>query len=326
MKEIISYGQYGEKEEIRNVIANSLKTASGSIEMGTCLDLYLAASRGSINYDDANFYVLRPNSNVEKIIKLSTLMPTTITLTNLNPQVSQIDHYVYFNSTKEINDPKHGLCEYEVYCHIPSDGLFTSCSRLFTEGLISYYPNTAFYITYPDGTVEVSKRNTIELSGATVDGMPILSNGDTLHEILSLEIPCIDGISLKDYEKIVYSHIDELHRFKQFFAKELHSIDFSKIQEKRDFEYELRKSIDDLISFQKKESYKLGKNIAVGVATTIIASLFVINDIEALLKTLSGLSGGYGVLKLVSSIFDYKINTVDIKGKDVYFLWLLYRK
>ncbi len=294
-------------------------------DLSICYDLYEAINDGVLDYDNSNFFVLNKSSDVNRAIKLSTLMPSTITLTNLNDIVVQIDHGITYDLNHCKTPDGNFFSEYEVLCHEPPKGLITNCPDLFTEGIIQYYPNTAYYYLHPDGTTEFSMKNTIETPTGTID-----TNSSNIANLMassiSLDIPYIYDVSIDDYGKIALNNADALFSFRKFFGKNICNIDWSSLNEKLDFEYELRKGIDDLTRYYKKESLKLGKSLVVGTLTTVLTSLFVFTDYSELLKCISGVSGGAGLIKFVSSIFDYHIEKAQIKGSEYYFLWLLRKK
>ena len=294
-------------------------------ELSVCYDLYEAFNSGILNYDNSNFYVLNGSSDIDRAIKLSTIMPSTITLTNLNDVVVQIDHGVIVDPNHYDRSNGSFLSEYEVLCHEPSKGLISNCPNLFTEGIIEYYPNTAYYFTHPDGTTELSKKNTIEAPQGIIDVSPT-NIANLMASSISLDIPYIYDVPIEDYEKIVLDNADSLFTFRKFFGKNISKIDWAKPSEQLDFEYELKKGIDDLTTRYKRESLKLKKSLVVGTLTTILTSLFVFNDYAELLKCISGLSGGAGLMKLVSSVYDYRIEKAQIDNNDFYFLWLLHKK
>lgn len=294
-------------------------------ELSICYDLYEAFNSGILNYDNSNFYVLHGSSDIDRAIKLSTIMPSTITLTNLNNVVVQIDHGVVVDPNHYDRSSGSFLSEYEVLCHEPSKGLISNCPNLFTEGIIEYYPNTAYYFMHPDGTTELSKKNTIEAPQGIIDVDPA-NTANLMAAAISLDIPYIYDVPIEDYEKIVLDNADSLFAFRKFFGKNISKIDWAKPSEQLDFEYELKKGIDDLTTRYKRESLKLKKSLVVGTLTTVLTSLFVFNDYAELLKCISGLSGGAGLIKLVSSVYDYRIEKAQIDNNDFYFLWLLHKK
>lgn len=312
--------------EIKEIIKKSLDTDdTDCIDTSVCYDLYQAFSAGLIDYDNANYYVLNQNSNIDRTLKLSVLMPDTITLTNINPVVSQIDHGIYFDPEKVNENNLRGDCEYEVFCHIPQKELITRCPELFTEGIIQYYPNIAYYFLNDDGSVTLSKKNIVDSPRGILEASAT-SNTDIFNAAISLDIPYIYDVPISDYGKIALDNLDALQTFRKFFGKTILNIDLNKNNERIDFEYELRKSINELTTSYKKECLKLKRNVTIGTLTTICLSIVAFSDFNELLKCISGISGGAGLTKLLSDIFDFRIEKVKLKGNDCYFLWLFRNK
>ena len=54
-----------------------------------CYDLYKEFEAKRINYDNADFYIISEATDVDRIVRLATLMPSTVTFTNLNNTVVQ---------------------------------------------------------------------------------------------------------------------------------------------------------------------------------------------------------------------------------------------
>lgn len=295
------------------------------LELSVCCELYNAFNNNHINYDNANFYVLHNKNNHDRIIKLATVMPAPITLTNLNDTVSQIDHGVFYDVSKDSLGRANYLTEYEVLCHIPHKGFFDNCSELFAEGIVQYYPNTAYYILNPDGTGTYSKEN-IVFPKAAIDLVDTKDQINYTEYALSIDIPYIYDVPLLEYSKMTIENIEHLQRFRKFFGKEIANINWAKQGERTDFEYELRKGVDDLTLYYKKECFKLRKNLLTGALTTIATSLLVFSDINELFKCVTGLSGGAGLIKFISSIYDFKIEKAQMEGSDCYFLWLFGEK
>lgn len=280
-----------------------------------CSNLYQAYKSKKINYDKSNFYVLSPESDIDRIAKISTLMPSTITFTNLNRYITQINHGIWWD--------KNGYIDYEVLCHLPNKELFDKCGKLFSEGIIQYYPNIAYYIINPDGSEELSKKDTIEHPCGIVDATTDDIKMNLLDCVLSLDIPYISEISISDFSDIAINNMDALNNFKRLFKKEILNLNFSKTNEKADFEYTLNSEVNKIGEKYKKDCSILRKNIVIGTVSTVATSLLVFPDINALMKCIIGLNGGKGLIKVIESIYDFHIEKATTKNKDFYFLWLI---
>lgn len=309
--------------DIKEIIKKSLRDES--IYASLCYDLYYAINNNLINYDNADFCVLTPHSNIDKLVKTATLMPNTITFTHLNPVVSQIDHGTFWDPT--INkDARKGVSEYEVLCHIPPDNFLTTCTELLSEGLIQYYPNTAYYITHPDGSTEFLKKNTVTNPKYVIDRPLATSSENKFNVALSLDIPYIYDVPLSEYSKTVLDNLDELSNFKKFFGKTIYNLDPQNKNEMIDFEYEINKNVNEIAQKYKSDLLKLKKSLILGTLETVLVSLFVFSDIEELFKCIIGISGSKGLLDCISSITDFRIEKSQLKGNDCYFLWIFKNK
>lgn len=280
-----------------------------------CYDLYKAFIDNKINYDNANFFLLSEGANVDRIVRLSTLMPSPITLTNLNSHVCQIDHGVWYESGKYL--------EYELNCHLPSEGFFKKYGELLIEGIIQYYPNTAYYVMNPDEKNEWSKPYIIEHPNAVHETESINSVLHLFEKVLTLDIPYIDDPSITDFSKISINNIDSLNNFRRLFKKEILRIDFTKEKEKADFEYTLNSEVNQLGVKYKQECSRLRNNLLMGTIATVATSLLVFSDINQLTRCLAGLTEGTGLIHFIKKIYDFHIQRIAIKENDYYFLWLL---
>lgn len=308
--------------EIKDVFKKSIATKSLldnyhdlALPSRICYDLYSAVEAHQIKYDNANFYVLSEDSDINRIVKIATLMPSTITLTNLNSIVTQIDHGVWYENGQFI--------EYEVNCHLPSKEFFLNYGDLLTEGIIQYYPNTAYYLIYPDGKEEWSKTNTIEHPNAVLESETKESTLELFRNLITLDIPYIYDTSISDFSKITVNNIDSLKNFKRLFKKEILNIDFTKEKEKADFEYTMNSAVNQLGVKYKQENSKLRKNIIIGSIATVATSLLVFSDINQLTSCLAGLTEGAGLIHFMKQLFDFRVEKIALKDNDYYFLWLI---
>ena len=318
--------------EIKDIVRQAADSFDTKLRHGipledmVCLELYQAANAGIINYDNAKFCVLDENADYDRIIKLSTLMPTPITLTNLNSTVTQIDHGVCLDETmqnKNYHPATRGLSEYEVLCHLPKPGLISNCLDLFTEGIIQYYPNTAYYFYHPDGSEEFSRKNTITFSGGMIhDDYPTTISKSVIDAALTLNIPYIYDVPIHDYSNVTLENTDALARFRKFFWDNVVNVDWKNTKERGEFENELKANVGNIESLYKKEMLKFRKSLAIGAFATALVSLYVFPDSDELLKTIVGFSGGTGLLHFLTSILDFCVEKVTIKEMDCYFLWV----
>lgn len=285
------------------------------LSTSVCYDLFSSFFSNQINYDNASFYLITEGSNVDRIVRLSTLMPSPITFTNLNSSVYQMSHGVWNENGKNI--------EWELNCHLPSEGFFKNYGELLAEGIIQYYPNTAYYIINPDGSCEWSKRYTIDHPNTVYEAGSINSISRLFDKVITLDIPYIDAPSITDFSKITIDNIDSLNNFRRLFKKEILNIDFSKEKEKAELECTLNDSVNQLGVKYKQECSKLKKSLLVGTVATVATSLLIFSDINQLLNCLSGLTEGTGLIYFIKTIYDFHIEKIAIKENDLYFLWLL---
>lgn len=283
--------------------------------MRICYDLYKEFEAKRINYDNADFYIISEATDVERIVRLATLMPSTVTFTNLNNTVVQIDHGIWHDHNEIIS--------YEVDCHLPDNHFFKNYKTLLSEGIIQYYPNTAYYIEHPNGKTEWSKVNTIDHPNAVIELNEQAPPSDLLNQMLSFEIPYLFETPIEDFSKIVIHNLDSLCTFKSMFNKELCSVDMTKQKEKADFEWTMNSEVKRLANEYRRESSKLKKNLIIGSIATATSVLLVLSDIGQLTSVLSSLTGGAGIYKLINDTVDFHINKTKIKEDNYYFLWLL---
>jgi hypothetical protein len=283
--------------------------------MRICYDLYKGFEAKRINYDNADFYIISEATDVDRIVRLATLMPSTVTFTNLNNTVVQIDHGIWHDHNEIIS--------YEVDCHLPDNHFFRNYKTLLTEGVIQYYPNTAYYIEHPNGKTEWSKVNTIEHPNAVIELNEQAPPSDLLNQMLSFEIPYLFETPIEDFSKIVIQNMDALRTFKSMFNKELCSLDMTKQKEKSDFEWTMNSEVKRIANDYRRESLKLKKNLIIGSIATATSVLLVLSDIGQLTSVLSSLTGGAGIYKLINDTVDFHINKTKIKEENYYFLWLL---
>ena len=293
--------------DVNNSIRDAINNKDINDPAYFCYKLYADYLNKKIRYDNANFYVLSSNSDIERIAKVATLMPSTITFTNYDRIVTQIDH---------------GL-GYEVYCHLPCKKLLEDCRSLFLEGIIQYYPNIEYYIFNPDGTEGFIKKIAVEDPSGIIEITQGDCHANMLDCALSLDIPYIHDISISDYSDIVIGNADSLHNFRRLFKKEILKIDFSNKAELADFEYTLHSEVNKLGEQYKKDCSLFRKSLVVGTLATIATSLMVFSDMESLLKCVMGVTGGTGLLKLIDSVYDFHIQKTSINSNDYYFLWII---
>ena len=308
--------------DVKDVFKESISTKSPldnyhelALPSRICYDLYSAFEAHQIKYENANFYVLSENSDINRIVKLSTLMPSTITFTNLNSAVTQINHGVWYENGQFI--------EYEVNCHLPSKEFFINYGDLLTEGIIQYYPNTAYYLLYPDGKEEWSKTNTIEHPNAVLESETEASLQYLFRNLITLDIPYIYDTPISDFSSITINNIDSLNNFKKMFKKEILNIDFTKEKEKADFEYTMNSAVNQLGVKYQQEKSKLRKDLLIGSIATVATTLLVFSDINQLTSCLAGLTEGAGLIHFIRHLFDFHIEKIELKENDYYFLWLI---
>lgn len=231
-----------------------------------CLKLFNAANNGVIDYDNSNFCVLGEKDSLDKAIRIASLMPTTLTLTNINSCITEIDNRVICNRDGKFED-----CA--VYCHVPENDftrIFLDASDLFINGIVKYYPNTIEII----GTDEeiVDERYLIRSPKGCVikdekEAMLSYSN------MLNVNIPFVYDIPLDLFSKITLEHTEKLNNFREFFKKETLRLDFEKKNEKTSFEYELLDRTKEIEKLYESSVSKLRRKLVTSIVITTITSV-----------------------------------------------------
>ena len=294
-------------------------------------NLFLEMKSRSISYDKTNIIVVNENDDIDRVAKIATLMPSTTTITFETEKATDIglvyDDFHHWNSG-EVCAQERGFCHIPRFCE---KNWVYEIAPLLESGLLQYYPNmfteTRFIYLYTFPLDGKYKDNDIDNQFLiNTDTCTITNNDKEYTELaqkaLEIEIPYIHDVSLKNYSEVAIYNKETLNNFKLFFNKELRKIDFSKIGEKAEFELELKNKLFQIGQKSQKELLKFVNKMVIGTLTTIVASLFIFQEIQELLKVIYGISGGGGIFLLASAAMDYIIQKIDFEGQNCYFLWL----
>jgi len=278
------------------------------------LEIYKSIKEEVIKYNDENILIINEKDDIDKLTKLAILMPSRITI------AFNSDNLITLDSDFDFNNVPYDIC-----CHMPNNisKWFSQSIPLFEAGLIQYCPNVFIEEMHSN-----KKREDIYLNAIQTNSYSFNRNDATfpnlIDKVMSIEIPYIYDVSLDDFCKIAANNYDILESFKIFFEKELRKIDFNNNNEKLDFELTLKEHLIKIKQIYKKDSLKIIKNLTIGAVTTVVASLFILQDIESIAKVFTGVSGGAGMIHFISTAFDYYIQRMSLREHDCYFLWLFH--
>lgn len=288
------------------------------------VDLFRAYDSGYMDLNDSNVFLINTGDNIDFLTKRAMLLPTKPSISFQSKEIIQIDHY----NGCDIETGEKG--EYQFFCHLPETDFgtdwFWSVKPLLESGLLQYIPNIVIDKELYDGTRKVIDTcYTIRTKECTISGKEQHLN-DIGIQSLDIEIPYIDDIPLSLFSEISANKSDALEQFRMFFIRNINNIDFSKMNEKLDFELTMKGELYKIGDAIIREGRKIKrKSVFNGIATAMVcgATLYIFKEQQDLVKCLLGISGGSGLLKFISDISDYYIQKVDIENNDCWFLWLL---
>ena len=228
-------------------------------------DLYHDIEYKIISFDYSNLLVVGEDDDLDRLTRLSVLMPKPVTMTFQSSLGNQ--HRIDYNDRS-----------WEAYLHEPRNGIGDDWLRtivpLLRSGAINYCPNVA--IVGIDGE-SINENYTVKTNERTLPEQQAIMV-PTLRQAFNIEIPYFYDAPLSDFSMTAADNMDSLEDFRIFFSKSILATDLSKAKELLDLELELRAKMRKIETEHKKVLAKLKRGVAMGAIATVIATLFIIHD------------------------------------------------
>ncbi|MEM7124972.1 MAG: hypothetical protein AAF702_01510 [Chloroflexota bacterium] len=151
-----------------------------------------------------------------------------------------------------------------------------------------------------------------------------------IRHILSLEIPVIDNVSLKDFSSITADEKSQFDIFRVFLRQKLSEIDSNQSSEHREknleqIKLDLLKGVKSISSDIKGLRTKTAIDASGAIIISVTATLIAINS--AVLETWQEVLGaGGGFYLLLKALQENIQKRNELLNQDYYYLWLLDKK
>lgn len=282
---------------------------------------------------NTHFCISADDNSLDFITKRLFLISDHIVLTN-NSNSAQL---IYTDYSKV--DDGYAYSYYTYNNNLHDLGVWLQKVRkLLIEGYITYIPNSYRYLydcdalgnkMYSGGIQQLTGSYIIQEAIDKSKKMITFSEKKYLpyiSPVLEIEVPIIDEVDLEHFASIALENIDELKYFQDFLkfsilnAGDLSQNNLQKIA------LEIQLQLNDIKRAYRKTLDRLKICSIAGGITTITAILFCIfPSISEVIKIVSGVGSGFGLLSFLQSNIDYFTSKSTLKDNNCYFLWALQR-
>ena len=292
-----------------------------------------------------NFSVLAKRTDLDFLTKRVHLISDTLVLAHY------MERRKYHFDTLQAG--RYGHRTDECYVRCPSlrqlGTWLLACRPLFIDRSLLYYPDillktegTRFINTDPYnpemGSYEEESTPTADdICEFIVHNRKLVESSNhhpsksrLIRPILSVNLPYIEGTSLKDYSDITSNETEALRDFRNFLRYKF--LDLDRAQGSEYFETELEKislELEDGVRGVESELQRISHRRAVQAAQGVVGlvpAVLVAIDATALSSMVAMLGGASGLARITDALQDYKSNKMTVEGRPYYYLWLFKRR
>lgn len=284
------------------------------------------------NAIDSNISILSDDESLDFITKRSLLISDNLLLSN-----KSIKH-VRIYSDHSLSDSERVTSYHTRNNNLYALGVWLKNVRsLLINGNITYIP-CSYKVTFERGGLDWTFRSTKKrfninsnLHNNIIQSKKLICSSSEitssyLKPVLSLEIPIIDDVDLETFSNITLDNLDSAKRFQNYLKLSILDTNANDLSDRMlaKISLDIQSQLDDMQHMYQKtiDRYRLSSTIS--CVSTITAVLLCINaNIPEVIKIVSGISSGCGLVPFLQSNIERFSLTDSLKDNKCYYLWVL---